>query len=189
MPLPRPSRELVEHYLAAFQQDERYSVADQALLDLFQHFPHNTRLEDILLKVSALNDLYSTNIYATFQMAHHIQRLTIDSGIAEASTTIVNQIADATFSGKKRKVYSFATKYCSWHDQDAYPIYDWYVEQVLLACHEQDSFVEFRKRDLKDYSRYKPILTAFREFYDLTDYSFKRLDKFLWLFGKEHFTR
>jgi len=189
MPLPNATPNLVERYLAQFRNDERYFLADEALIDLFEKFPANTKLQDILLKVSALNDLYSTNIFATYQMAHHIQTLDIDPDLAQKSTAVVNHIAAATFSGKRRNVYSFATKYCSWHDQDSYPIYDWFVEQVLLAYQEQDSFDKFTKLDLKDYATYKRVLEGFRERYQLTGYSFKQLDKFLWLLGKDHFTR
>ena len=187
MPLETLTPHLVDHYLKAFSDDQRYFVADEAILALFQTFPNNVRLEDILLKTTVLNDLYGTNVYATFEMARHIHALDIDPHLAAHSTAIVDRIARVKFDGKPRHVYSFATKYCSWHDQINYPIYDTFVERVLMAHRAQDRFRDFSKTDLRSYTRYKQIVEAFRTFYGLTDYSFKQLDKALWLHGKEHF--
>lgn len=187
MLLEPPTPQLIERYVEQFRGDERYFLADEAILSLFQTFPRNLRLQDILLKISVLNDLYGTNIYATFTMARHIHALDIDPHLAAHSTEIVDHIAHVTFAGKLRHVYSFATKYCSWHDQSSYPIYDSFVERVLLAYRAQDAFHDFTKVQLRGYTKYKQTLEAFRTFYGLTDYSFKLLDKALWLHGKAHF--
>lgn len=180
-----PSVELVQHYLDVFQADERYFLADRAILDLVEKFPKNAELEHILLKVTAINDLYGTNIYATFTMAHHIHTLRIDPELAATSTEIVDKIAAAEFSGKPRNVFSFASKYCSWHDPLNYPLYDSYVEKLLLAYRRKDKFTKFKNADLRRYCEYKRIVLSFREHYQLGCFSFKQLDKFLWLYGKE----
>ena len=120
-------------------------------------------------------------------MARHIHALNIDPDLRAHSTEIVDRIARVTLGGKARHVYSFATKYCSWHDQANYPIYDSFVERVLLAYKAQDAFHDFTKLDLRDYAKYKKALEAFRSFYSLTNYSFKVLDKALWLHGKTLF--
>ncbi len=187
MSLETPTPGLVDRYVEQFRADERYFLADEAILTLFQTFPHNLKLHDILLKISVLNDLYGTNIFATFMMARHIYALNIDPHLRAHSTEIVDRIAHVTLGGKPRHVYSFATKYCSWHDQANYPIYDSFVERVLLAYKAQDAFHDFTKLDLRDYAKYKQTLEAFRSFYSLTNYSFKELDKALWLHGKAHF--
>ena len=64
--LETPTNELVDRYMDEFNNDERYSFADQAIINLFQKFPENKKLEDILLKISVINELYSTNIFGTF---------------------------------------------------------------------------------------------------------------------------
>ncbi|HEB13489.1 MAG TPA: hypothetical protein ENI13_00740 [candidate division CPR3 bacterium] len=187
--LDQPTPELVEKYVLQFQNSERYYVSDQAIIKLFSHFPENSHLEDILLKLSVINDLYSTNIYATFKMAKHIQRLKIDPELRKRSTAIVNKIAAFPITGKTINFYSFATKYCNWHDQNGYPIYDYFVERIIVAYRKRDQFAAFRKVDLMDYARYKNVLEQFRLFYDLQQFTFKRLDKFLWLYGKEKFPK
>ena len=180
----KPTEELVEKYLDAFRSDERYFLADQAIIELVKKFPKNAVLEHVLLKVTAINDLYDTNIYATFTMAHHIHTLAIDEDLAAASTEIVDRIAAATFSDKPRNVFSFASKYCSWHDPLNYPLYDAYVEKLLLAYRRKDKFAKFKNPDLRHYTDYKKIVSNFRHYYGLQRFSFKELDKFLWLYGK-----
>jgi hypothetical protein len=100
-----PTEQLVQQYLVEFRCDERYFLADKAILELVQQFPNNKALKHILLKVVTINDLYGTNIYATFAMAHHIHTLRIDRELAAASPEIVDKIAAVTFSGKPRNVF------------------------------------------------------------------------------------
>lgn len=88
-----PSTDLIERYVNKFNVDDRYYTADQAIIKLFEAFPENKILEDILLKISVINDLYSTNIYGTFKMAKHIQQLEIDDGLRKGNPDIVNNIA------------------------------------------------------------------------------------------------
>ena len=79
--LQKPTNQLIDKYIAKFNQDERYFVSDDAIINLFKAFPENKKLEDIILKISVINDLYSTNIFSTFNLAKHIQQLNIDSAI------------------------------------------------------------------------------------------------------------
>lgn len=180
----QPTEQLVTKYLEKFRSDERYFLADEAISQLVKQFPKNSDLNHVLLKVTVINDLYRTNIFATFRMAHHIHSLNIDPHLATGSTDVVDKIAAVSFSGKKRTVFSFASKYCSWHDQQNYPLYDGFVEKLLLAYRAKDKFVTFKNSDLRRYASYKRIVEGFRDYYTLGKFSFKELDKFLWLYGK-----
>ncbi|WP_249961797.1 hypothetical protein [Histophilus somni] len=67
---PTPSIDEVEKYLAQWQRLENYKVQYEALKKLFiQFIPQNILLNDILLKVSTLNDFYSTNIFSRYYVA------------------------------------------------------------------------------------------------------------------------
>lgn len=190
--LETPTNELVDFYIDKFNSDERYLLADQAIINLFQKFPENKKLEDILLKTSVINDLYSTNIFGTFILAKHILSLNIDRGIKNADPTIVNRIAVGHGIPKPkgtgdRNLYSFATKYCNWHNKDAYPIYDSFVDKILIAYRDKNNFSTFNDNDLKDFGRFKQIITDFRNHYNLTKHNLKETDKFLWIYGKTTF--
>jgi hypothetical protein len=89
--LQTPANKLVDEYIDKFNNEERYYLADQAIISLFTKFPENKNLEDILLKISVINDLYSTNIFRIFKMARHIQQLDIDTELQQGNPDIVNE--------------------------------------------------------------------------------------------------
>ncbi len=187
-----PTNELVDFYIEKFNKDERYYLADSAIINLFLKFPENERIEDILLKISVINDLYSTNIYGTYIMAKHIQRLQIDEPLSKADPLIVNKIAIGHGIPKPkgngdRNFYSFATKYCNWHNKESYPIYDSFVHKILLAYREKDNFSNFENKDMKEYTKFKQIIYDFMNKYKLTKHNLKEIDKFLWIYGQEIF--
>jgi len=189
----KPTNELLDKYIVKFNNDKRYLPADKAIINLFTAFPNNKKLEDILLKISVINDLYSTNILGTFKMAEHIQRLDIDNRLQKGNLELVNEIAKGHGIKTKKNntelnFYSFATKYCNWHNQESYAIYDSFVEKVLLAYKRKDNFSNFKQADLKVFRKFKKIIDDFAEFYGLTKHNLKEIDKFLWIYGKEIFS-
>lgn len=190
--LETPTHELVNGYLKKFDSDKRYKPADDAITKLFKAFPENKELEDIILKISVINDMYSTNILGTFRMAEHILRLDIDEDLKEGVPSLVHTIATGHNIRTKRNnteinFYSFATKYCSWHNPDEYAIYDSFVERVLMAYKRKERFSKFKKSDLKVYKEFLRIVTDFKTHYNLTNLNLKDIDKFLWIYGKENF--
>ena len=66
-------------------------------------------------------------------------------------------------------------------------IYDSYVEKILMYFNKQDKFYDFKKEDLKDYSKFKNILIEFKKFYKIDEYNLKDIDRYLWQLGKEYF--
>lgn len=190
--LQTPTNELVDEYIDKFNKDERYSSADKAINNLFAKFPENKILEDILLKISVINDLYSTNIFGTFNMARHIQQLDIDRGLQLGNSDVVTTITTghgirSKKTDKEINFYSFATKYCNWHNKDSYPIYDSFVDKVLTAYRDKDKFSKFEDIELKNFKRFKEIIADFKNYYSLTQHNLKEIDKFLWIYGKTIF--
>ncbi len=190
--IEKPTNQLVDKYIDKFNKDKRYKPADSAIVNLFVAFPDNKKLEDILLKISVINDLYSTNIFGTFKMAEHILRLDIDEQLKQGDPNLVNNIASGhgirtTKYNTERNFYSFATKYCNWHNQENYALYDSFVEKVLLAYKRKDNFSDFRQTDLKEFIKFKKIIHDFINYYGLTKYNLKEIDKFLWFYGKKKF--
>lgn len=156
---------------------------DEALATLFCLFPKNTRLDQVILKAAALNQLYSTNIYAVAEMARHIVGRGVDPLLEIGSPGAVDVIAKVTFGGKPWRFYSFATKYCSFHNPERYPIYDRFIDQALRHYRKVDHFAVFSNADLREYERLINIIASFRRFYGLEGFTFKAIDKFLWLEG------
>lgn len=186
--IPKPSKEEVEKYLKLWDSLENYVLQENSLNKLFyKTYPKNTDIDDILIKASSLNDFYSTNIFSIFNVAKHIKELNIDERLANKDETLVNELAKVKINDKEKNFYSFATKYCSHHDPINYPIYDSYVEKILMHFKKIDNFSNFKRDDLKDYPKFKKILIEFKKYYDIDDYNLKDIDKYLWQLGKEYY--
>jgi hypothetical protein len=179
----------VEKYLARWHDGSSAKV-DAALRNLFTMMPRNSDVGEVAVKLAALNGLYSTNILAVFDVAAHIADLGIDPRLAESEIDpgLIEEIATVEFRGKTRRNYSFATKYCSFHRPDLYPIYDSLVSQVLNTLLRQgesfDSFVP-GERWQTNYATWHRSITKLRIHYGLEAYSVRDIDKYLWLVAKE----
>ena len=184
--LLQPTIKIICQYVKRFEENTNAFETDKAISKLIGAFPLNTSVDEILLKVAAIDRLYSTNVYAIYLMAQHILELNIDANLSEHDPEIVMRIAELQIQGKIRHFYSFATKYCSWHNQNSYPIYDSYVDKLLRAYRKRDSFAEYSNEELYDYPCFRKIIQKFQSFYELEQFSLRDLDKFLWLYGKEY---
>ncbi len=168
---------------------------DPALNLLFSQYPKNTDFDHVLLKVVALNALYSTMIRVNskitptvYDVARHIVGLNIDAVLDEGSEILVDKIANTyklseTLSKEKQYNYSFATKYCSFHRPKSYPIYDARVNEYLWHLRKLGILSKFGRNSLWAYPKFKRIVEEFQERYGLQDFSFKQIDAFLYLEG------
>ena len=186
--IPKPTSEEVKKYLKQWDSLENYVNQEKSLNKLFrQLLRENKTMEDILIKSSTLNDFYSTMIFNIFEVAKNIYKWDIDERLKEGDITLVNDIAYVP--ALERRCYSFASKYCSHHNPNQFPIYDNYVDRVLRHFRKVDKFAKFKNDDLKDYVKFNSILKEFATYYSLEQYSLKQLDRYLWLLGKEHFKK
>ena len=189
--IAKPSQKEVGYYLELWDSLENYTLQESSLRKLFtKTYPFNNDLDDVLIKVCSLNDFYSTNIFSPFTVAKHIVKLKIDNSLEREDLAIVNKIAMVEMKGGNVKnFYSFATKYCSHHKPTAYPIYDSYVDQVLIYFKNKDNFYNFSRKDLKSYELFRNILENFRTYYNLDKFNLKQIDKYLWQAGKRFFPK
>lgn len=188
--VPNPSVEQVEHYLREWDNLENYHLQEDALDKLFFELcPENKDMSSILLKVAALNDFYSTNIFSVFPVAKHILALDIDDRLKAGDISLVSDIQRVTINNIEKNFYSFATKYCSHHHPLDFPIYDSYVDKVLCYFRNRDRFASFKNKDLKDYAKFKSVLMKFSSFYGLDQFNLKKIDKYLWQLGKKYFPK
>ena len=98
--IPTPSIEHVEYYLKAWNTLENYRLQEEALDKLFFKLCNkNVELSDILLKVVALNDFYSTNIFSVYPVAKHILSLDIDSRLDSGDVNLVSDLQKVIING------------------------------------------------------------------------------------------
>ena len=186
----RPSVALIREYIQTWNTLDKYTLQEASLALLFHELcPRNDDINHILLKVSALNDFYSTNIFDTHSVAKHIRAIAPTARIMAGDVSVVNEIALVTIGGKERNFYSFASKYCNHHNADAFPIYDSYVHKMLIHFLNSEEFANFTKNELKQYGRFVEIIRSFRRHYELEEFSLRQIDIYLWLAGKDAFRR
>lgn len=184
-----PTCEEVERYIRKWNELEDYVNQEKALDKLFMQIcRENQCIEDILIKCSALNDFYSTNIFKVHHVAQHYLKLNIDQRLETGDLTLVEDLTAIPINGKVHRFYSFATKYCSHHRPDIYPIYDSYVHKLLMYFREK-GYVKFKTgNDLKDYQKYTDIIKSLKKKdKQLDKFTVKEIDKYLWQLGKEAF--
>jgi hypothetical protein len=184
-PLILPTEDLVRAASAGFAED----VGERALKHLFAQFPCNNDRAHILLKVVTLNRIYSAGIFAVYDVADHIYRQEIDAELSSGVQEVVDRIARVTIhsSGKERRFWSFATKYCSWHNPDSYPIWDSRVCRYFKSLNRYlISVNQAPFRDPEMWTRYREfrnLVDEFRIRYKLDLLSYKEVDMFLWKYG------
>jgi len=185
--LCEPNAERVNHACEKF--DEQFKVTENALGELFSLFPVNTDPSHVLLKVVVLNRLYSTQILAVHAVADHIYQIgrEIDDELAAGSLEIVKKIATVKIGEKERVNFSFASKFCNWHRQEIYPIYDSHVDKYLWGLLKQVSYTDpiFTHDSLWNYPEFVKVMESFRKHYGLDLFTFKQVDKFIWLQGEQ----
>jgi hypothetical protein len=181
MPLPRPTVELLNKECAEFDRENQ--LTEDALRRLRERFPHNSETADVLLKVLVLNKLYNARVrdIDVEPLARHIASLQLDPTLEKGAPHAVALITNCE---KLKKYFSFATKFCSWHNPVAYPMYDGNVDECLWSYQRQDRFAKFHRQDLGYYERLIAVVAGFRTFYGLDSFSFRQLDKFLWRMGE-----
>lgn len=191
MEIVKPTEREVLKYLELWESLENYVLQESSLRKLFSKtYPLNENIDDVLIKVCSLNDFYSTNIFSPITVAKHIVSLKIDQRLTNNDYDLVNNIARVRVNGNKHiNFYSFASKYCSHHKPTVYPIYDSYVDKLLMHFKKHYKFCDFKKEDLKNYPNYRKILLQFQDFFELGRFNLKEIDKYLWQAGKKYFPK
>jgi len=127
----------LKKYVDIFRGQEMYFVHDMKNVELFQKFSFNTNIEDIRIKVSAINDKDINDHTLMDSMIAHIGSLNIDERLKRDDLSLVEDIAHLTAHGKSFYFLHFASVYCNFHKPYTFPIYS-------------DQHAEFYKRYIKE---------------------------------------
>ena len=183
--LPRPTPEYIQDCLAEIDAESRIAEAERAVSLVFGQWPRNHNYDEVLVKVMVLDRAYSTNIFDPYTVANHIMNIAPDDDLHAGRATVVDRIANITFSsGKSHRLYSFATKFCAWQNSEGFQIYDSYVDRTLRQYRSQFKFARFKNDDLRQYGRFLEVIAECRTFFGLEEFSRKQVDKFLWGEGR-----
>jgi hypothetical protein len=191
----RPSADDVRTAISEFKgwDDE----PDPALKLLFEQYPKNCEFDHVLLKVVALNALYSTMIRVNsnqtptvYDVARHIVALNIDEALGRGDEGLVERIAKVSVGSRRQRNYSFATKYCNWHRQELFPIYDSRADTCLWHLRSIGRIKGFNRQDLYySYPKFKAVVKEFRDSLGEARFNYKEIDIYLYMKGRELFDK
>jgi hypothetical protein len=186
MKIEIPSIHEVKKYLAQWNEGEKkFSKMDSAINYLFMQYPKNDDINTIFLKCAVIDNIYHTNISQyrnIYDLAEHIYNKNVDKKLTECDATVVEDISEYN------NLFSFATKFCSFHKPDQYPIYDHFVHDALKYFNKHNNkFVDEIK--IKPYLYFKETIDNFIKHYGLDQgnycyATYKSIDIYLWFIGK-----
>ncbi len=150
--------------------------ATDAALDLLAQSVPAFDLSACLIKASAINQLYGTNVYALTRASAHAAEVMA----SPAGDDLVERLAAVPTGGKVRRHLSFASKFAHFFvDKDRYPIFDSYAVRGLRHHLEGARLPYDDPPAYADYVEALSTLTALSGI----ECSGRELDRYLWLSG------
>lgn len=156
-----------------------WAATDRAFEQLRRHFGWDR--ESCILKAAAINDLYSTRVYAIWRMAEHLMHVMADP--PDDPAALVEAIAKLPMDDGTvpRKHWSFASKVGHFFvDGDRIPIYDSFCRE-MIAYHLGSS--RYSTDAINPYGAFITNLSCLRDESNLSCTS-RDLDRYLWLAGQ-----
>ena len=187
-----PSDLVIEYFIETYWNKSE-AVSEKALNNLFKNdYIGNRDIHKVYIKVSALNDIYSTQLSNDDKLNISKVLCCFDEELSnkEYNSRLVNDICEEVNSIIDKKPYSFVTKYCSHENAYEYPIFDGYVEVMLKWFRKKDKYGTFDFPDSalseRNYNIFREILIDFCNKFEISK-SFKEVDEYLWTAGKIFF--
>ena len=169
----------------------RYRLQESILKNVFERYSTNNLFNKVLIKVTLLNQYYSTHITNVHKLAEHVFNIQdLDERIMSNAIDfdLVDEIGNVQLGKVPRFHYSFATKYCSFHNPRVYPIYDKFAAQALAYYNTRGRlFGDFSYTSLireRNYQEYCNFYRSFIDYFNLRNFSLKQIDRLLWQTGK-----
>lgn len=188
-----------EEALKGYEKMESYHIHEFLLQCLVEKYPDHKNKAAVEEKVKLLNLFYSTGIQATNKMSENILSIKdIDKRLSTGDKSLIPEIAALTFDGKKRYNYSFATKYCAYHQPAKFPIYDSIVAMTFISFFEKGLLPKYKyckcksttkeaytksefAAKLKEYDFFVNVYDYFMDLYDLKEsFTYRKVDSYIW---------
>ena len=139
--------------------------------------------------VIVLNSLYNTNLQNVMTTSRNLQNkfAEIKPRIIQGDYLVIDSITEINRQGKNtsynNKIYSFATKFCSFINPSSYRIFDRFSSNLLYM------FLSIKGDDieLKQLGKYSYFIQKYGDFlekYELPKDKNRDIDIFLWMYGK-----
>lgn len=184
----KPSVEMVKSFTLAY--DICFYKSEKELQELFNA---PIKKEIIESRVKMLNSTYHTRLMGDEldDLSNYIfnQGIDLENRILGKDYTVVKELA---FVGHKNR-FVFASKYCAFVSPDGFPIFDAIVGKTLTWFQKHYSFYKEnlylrldKDREEGNYHNYVDIIDAFIQHFELSNCSYREVDKFLWIVGTNY---
>lgn len=185
------TNEMIEEAHRQVKATNNYGKEDDLITDCFKRFPTNTDVTIVAMKVGLIDITNSTHVsqhkslISAVELAECIVEIKdIDNRIKNGDPEVVNEIAR---SNGNINLFSFATKYCCYHNKnlygrDDYSILDTVLKESLPKYFEDITSSQIKKWvDSFDYKSYNDYLT--RKLDELginVPFRKRKLDHYIW---------
>ncbi len=183
------------------QTMEEYGSDFKLIKTILKNSPDNVELSCIELKILVIDVLNSTNltmhknIITRSDIAKIIQNITdFDKRIFKGDPSLVSAFANE-IKRKGVNLFSFATKYCAFHnwyahEKDDYSIYDSMIHKILPRCSCTSPITKTEIEKWKANCDYEKFNNYIGELLDQNNIHMEKrrykFDHFLWYIGKEN---
>lgn len=195
MKLEKPSKEFIKKTLKLFA-DKEGDELNENLLKLFRTFNDDKNKFHVIIKVAALNKIYSTaitNINPVVEKIVKASNENITFKNIDEYIEFVDKIAKIKWVNSKetsfeRNNLSFASKYVHFLSGFKAPIYDSYIWIVINGYLGQNHNQKISFKNPKSYREFYNTFEKFKKDLGLEKYTNYQIDKFLWQYGKSMIT-
>lgn len=190
------TNETLEEVETIVQNTNNYGIEDKMIESCFTKYPNNIDKDLVVMKICTIDITNSTNLIlqkrriSINELSNIIASIpNIDERIAVGDPEVVNEIARAN---GKINLFSFATKYCCYHNiniygRDDYSIIDGVLTKYLPKYFDDITESQILKcRNSFDYESYNSYITRKLNELNITvDNRKRKFDHFVWYKNKQ----
>ncbi len=185
------TNEIIEEAHQRVMKTDNYGKENDLITDAFRKFPFNTELAVVAMKSGLIDITNSTNIsrykskISAVELAECIISIkNIDERIKAGDPEVVNEIAR---SNGKINLFSFASKYCCYHNKNVYEKDDYSILDTILKDSLPRYFDDITTGEIKkwqnsfNYKEYNNYITRKLDELGITlEFRKRKFDHFVW---------
>ena len=185
------TNESIEEVERLVQETENYGPENDLITRCLKKFPGNTDPDLVAMKVGLIDITNSTHLsqhkskISMVELANIIAGIpNIDERIASGDADVVNEIAR---SNGKINLFSFASKYCCYHNRNLYGRDDYSILDTILKEYLPRYFSDSTRGQIQKwqnefcYKKYNDYITKKLDELGITvEYRKRKFDHFVW---------
>lgn len=185
------SNKSIEEAEFLVQKTDNYGPENALITRCLQKFPRNTDPDIVAMKIGLIDITNSTHLsqhkskISMAELSEIISEIpNIDDRIASGDPDVVNEIAKCN---GKINLFSFASKYCCYHNRNFYKRDDYSILDTVLKEYLPRYFSDITKGKIQNwqnnynYKAYNDFITCKLDEYGITvKYRKRKFDHFVW---------